>query len=175
MLRLTALGFLAAAALIAGCGGSPTAEPRAVEAATAAVAATATPTATPTRRLAPRGVTVGAVRSQFGTIVGDGRGSGRVTCSTGEESEESECYGDCARAWPPVLTKGRPVGGQGRSGSAVLGTTRRRERQAPRSPTTGGRCTSYVDDAPGRVLRCHNVLEFGGLWLVVRPNGQPVR
>lgn len=31
----------------------------------------------------------------------------------------------------------------------------------------------YVDEAPGRVL-CHNVLECGGLWLVVRPDGSPV-
>ena len=32
----------------------------------------------------------------------------------------------------------------------------------------------YVADAPGLVL-CHNVLEFGARWLVVKPNGQPVR
>jgi predicted lipoprotein with Yx(FWY)xxD motif len=31
----------------------------------------------------------------------------------------------------------------------------------------------YVDDAPGRVL-CHNVLEFGGVWLVLRSDGSPV-
>jgi hypothetical protein len=29
-------------------------------------------------------------------------------------------------------------------------------------------------DNPGRVL-CQNVSSFGGLWLVVRPNGGPVR
>ena len=31
----------------------------------------------------------------------------------------------------------------------------------------------YVDDSPGRVL-CHNVQEFGALWLVVRPDGGSV-
>jgi hypothetical protein len=30
----------------------------------------------------------------------------------------------------------------------------------------------YVHDAPGEIL-CHDVAEFGGLWLVVRPNGRP--
>jgi hypothetical protein len=32
----------------------------------------------------------------------------------------------------------------------------------------------YSGDSPGRVL-CQNVNEFGGTWLVVHPNGQPVR
>jgi hypothetical protein len=29
----------------------------------------------------------------------------------------------------------------------------------------------YVDDSPGTIL-CHDVEEFGGLWLVVKPNGK---
>jgi predicted lipoprotein with Yx(FWY)xxD motif len=31
----------------------------------------------------------------------------------------------------------------------------------------------YVDEGPGQVL-CHNVDEFGGLWLAVQPSGAPV-
>ena len=31
----------------------------------------------------------------------------------------------------------------------------------------------YVDDPPGEIL-CHNVEEFGGLWLVVEPGGEAV-
>jgi hypothetical protein len=30
----------------------------------------------------------------------------------------------------------------------------------------------YQHDSPGNVL-CHNVSEFGGLWLVIKPNGEP--
>jgi hypothetical protein len=38
-----------------------------------------------------------------------------------------------------------------------------------------GRAVYLFDkDQSSRVL-CHNVLEFGGLWLVVRPAGSPVR
>ena len=171
MLRITALSCLAAAALIAGCGGSPTAEPRAVEAATAAVAATATPTATPTRRPAPRGVTVRAVRSQFGTILANGAGKAFYRFDK-ERSKQSECYGDCAAAWPPVLTKGRPIAGPGVR-ARLLGTTRRRDGRL--QVTYRGRpMYYYVADGPGLVL-CHNVLEFGARWLVVKPNGQPVR
>ncbi len=53
-----------------------------------------------------------------------------------------------------------------------LGTVRRRG--GKRQVTYRGRpLYYYVDDAPGRVL-CHNVDEFGGLWLVIRPDGRPV-
>jgi predicted lipoprotein with Yx(FWY)xxD motif len=88
-----------------------------------------------------------------------------------EGSSRPECYGACAKAWPPVLTGGKPVAGKGVRGRR-LGTTKRRggERQV----TMNGRpLYYYVDDAPGRVL-CHNVDEFGGLWRVVRPDGVPV-
>lgn len=30
-----------------------------------------------------------------------------------------------------------------------------------------------TDEPPGQVL-CHNVDEFGGLWLVIEPDGEPV-
>ena len=55
--------------------------------------------------------------------------------------KRSRCYGACARAWPPVLTKGRPSAGRGVRRS-LLGTTRRKsgKRQvtyaAGRSTTT---------------------------------------
>jgi hypothetical protein len=41
-----------------------------------------------------------------------------------EESARPECYGDCAIAWPPVLTKGSPVA-EGDVDAALLGTTER--------------------------------------------------
>ena len=162
-----------ASALVIGCGGDR--EPSG-EAARAAVtpAATSEPsstaTATPARGPRKRGTRIKAVDSQFGMILGDGRGQA-VYVFDKEQSRTSECYGDCARAWPPVLAKGRPVAGRG-ARKRLLGTTRRRNGR--RQVTYDGRpLYYYVDDAPGRVL-CHNVLEFGGLWLVVRPDGSPV-
>jgi predicted lipoprotein with Yx(FWY)xxD motif len=70
-----------------------------------------------------------------------------------------------------VLAKGEPRAGRGARGS-LLGTTRRRDGKL--QVTYRGRpLYYYVDDGPGRVL-CHNVEEFGGLWLVVRADGNPV-
>ncbi len=69
------------------------------------------------------------------------------------------------------LFRGRPVA-VGGVRATELGTTRRRN--GGRQVTLDGQpLYFYVDDAPGRVL-CHNVDEFGGLWLVARGDGKPV-
>ncbi|HEX6021829.1 MAG TPA: hypothetical protein VFZ00_07530 [Solirubrobacter sp.] len=164
--------LICAGLLVAGCGGSadePTPQPSAKR-----IAATATPTPTPAERRAakraPRGTTVRAVRSQYGTIIANGAGKAFYLFDK-EHSRRSQCYGDCAAAWPPVLTKGRPIAGRGIR-KALLGTTRRRDGRL--QVTYRGRpMYYYVADAPGRVL-CHDVFEFGGRWLVVQPNGRPV-
>ena len=66
-----------------------------------------------------RGRTIKRVNSQFGRILADGRGQA-VYIFDRETSSKPECYGACARAWPPVLTKGRPVAGRG-ARSGLLG------------------------------------------------------
>jgi predicted lipoprotein with Yx(FWY)xxD motif len=82
---------------------------------------------------------------------------------------ESRCYGACARAWPPVFTKGRPVAGRGVRKS-LLGTTRRRN--GKRQVTYAGKpLYYYAHEGPGEV-RCHNVNLNGGLWWVVGTDGR---
>jgi predicted lipoprotein with Yx(FWY)xxD motif len=158
-------------AVLAACGGDTPEAPVRADRPEPERAATAP--AAPARAettAVSRGRKLRAVRSQFGRILGDGRGQA-VYVFDAEQSSKPECYGACAKAWPPVLTKGRPVAGRGvRAGR--LGTTRRRS--GKRQVTMNGRpLYYYVDDAPGRVL-CHDVEEFGGLWLVVRADGTPV-
>jgi predicted lipoprotein with Yx(FWY)xxD motif len=119
---------------------------------------------------AHRGVAVHVVRSQYGPILGDGAGQAFYVFGK-ERSSVSECYGRCARAWPPVLTAGRPHAGAG-ARARLLGTTRRRGGRL--QVTYAGRpLYYYAGDAPGRVL-CHDVVEFGGRWQVVRSTGRPV-
>lgn len=81
----------------------------------------------------------------------------------------SRCYGECARAWPPVYTKGRPVPGRGARAS-LLGTTRRRDGRL--QVTYRGRPLYYYAHEGPRQVRCHNVNLNGGLWWVVGPNGR---
>lgn len=177
MIRATILTLALAAALFAGCGSDEGEQAAAAtEPAPRSDADDSTRTAAKSDSSAPsqaeaprRGKTIRAVSSQFGKILADGRGQA-VYVFDAETSSRPECYGACARAWPPVLTKGRPKAGKG-ARAGRLGTTRRRN--GKRQVTVDGQpLYYYVDDAPGRVL-CHNVDEFGGLWLVVRPDGTP--
>ena len=107
---------------------------------------------------------------QFGRIITDRRGQALYIFDK-EKSRRSECYGECATAWPPLLTRGKPRAIRGARRS-LLGTTRRKG--GKRQVTYRGQpLYYYVDDAPRRTL-CHNVAEFGGLWLVIRSNGKRV-
>jgi predicted lipoprotein with Yx(FWY)xxD motif len=79
-----------------------------------------------------------------------------------------ECYGACAAAWPPVLTKGRPEA-QGATRQGLLGTTKRRDGSV-QVTYAGHPLYFYAHEGPHQVL-CHNVSEYGGVWLVVTPDG----
>lgn len=83
--------------------------------------------------------------------------------------KRSRCYGGCARAWPPVLTRGRPKAGPGVR-QKLLGTFRRRG-GATQVTYRGRPLYYYAHEGPNQVL-CHNIFLNGGLWKVVRPNGR---
>jgi predicted lipoprotein with Yx(FWY)xxD motif len=119
---------------------------------------------------ARRGATVKVVKSQFGRVVADRRGEALYLFDK-ESGKRSRCYGDCAVAWPPLLTKGKPRAGK-RADADLVGTTRRRGGKL-QVTYNGHPLYYYKDDAPGRIL-CHNVDEFGGLWLVLDPRGDAV-
>ncbi len=88
-----------------------------------------------------------------------------------EDSTKPRCYGDCAAAWPPVYTNGRPRLGRGLD-PELLGTSKRRDGR--KQITYGGHpLYYYAHEGPGQVL-CHDVDQFGGLWLVVKRSGKPV-
>lgn len=124
----------------------------------------------PKRKPKPSGTELVATDSQFGSIL-FGPGQRAIYLFDKENSSESECYGACADAWPPVLTKGEPVAGGGLD-QKKIGTTKRDD--GTTQVTYGGHpLYYYVDDPPGQVL-CHNVPGFGGLWLVVDPGGSAV-
>src|SRR5262249_49970129 len=62
--------------------------------------------------------------SQFGPVLFDRPGHAIYTFDV-EQTGTPTCYGDCAAAWPPVLTSGPPVAG-GTVRPALLGMTARR-------------------------------------------------
>lgn len=109
--------------------------------------------------------------SAYGRILFDGDGRA-LYAFTRDPRGRSACSGACARAWPPFTVTERPRA-RGGARAGLIGTIRR---GATRQVTYAGRPLYYYvgDRSPGQVL-CQNVLEFGGLWLVVRPGGGLVR
>jgi predicted lipoprotein with Yx(FWY)xxD motif len=120
----------------------------------------------------PKGSTVKVTRTRYGRILADGRGRA-LYLFTRETGSLSRCYGECAAAWPPFLTRGAPRSGSGAK-SALLGTTRRRDGKT--QVTYHGEPLYYYvgDRRPGQVL-CQGVVQFGGTWLVVAPSGRAVQ
>jgi predicted lipoprotein with Yx(FWY)xxD motif len=118
--------------------------------------------------MAAKGARVKVVSSDFGRVIADGKGEAFYLFDK-ENSKKPRCYGACASVWPPVLTKGKPKAANGASQS-LLGTTKRANDKL-QVTYAGHPLYYYVDDSPGTIL-CHDVEEFGGLWLVVKPNGQ---
>lgn len=118
----------------------------------------------------PTGTEIATAESQFGEVLFDGEEQAIYYFDL-ERDAMPRCYGECAAAWPPVLTDGEPrASGEVRQG--LLGTTERRDGQI--QVTYDGRpLYYYVDEGPGE-LRCHNIFHWGGLWLAVEPGGDAV-
>ena len=174
-MKRAAIAAFFCAALAAGCGSEAQEHSQAASTTDAADTASAKTDAsaglpTTTHKTRARGTTVKVVGSQYGPVLADGRGQAFYLFAS-EKSGRSRCYGGCAQRWPPVLAGGAPRAGPG-GHSRLLGTTRRTDGKV--QLTYAGHPMYYYDgDAPGRIL-CQGVNEFGGLWLVVRPDGKPV-
>ena len=107
--------------------------------------------------------------SEFGRILFDGTGQA-IYLFDRETTRRPDCYGACAEAWPPVLTEGEPRPA-GTVKSTLLGTTRRAD-GSTQATYAGHPLYFYAHEGKNEVL-CHNVTEFGGLWLGVTPGGTP--
>ena len=168
MTRLIAICAAAGALALAGCGGDDDDSGAETTApATAAPTTTATQTA---QQAAAIGTTIKTSDSQYGQVLFDGDDRA-IYYFNKESGSKSECYGGCAEAWPPVLTEGDPQAGSGAQ-AGMLETTQRDD-GTTQVTYDGHPLYYYVDDPKGEVA-CHNISEFGGLWLAVQGNGQPV-
>ncbi len=132
-------------------------------------AASPTPTKKP-RTPTPSGTTITSATSEFGEILW-GPNRQVVYIWEQEPTDEAECYGECAAAWPPVLTTGKPVAA-GRVKDALLGTTTRRDGSI-QVTYNGHPLYYYAHEGPGEV-ECHNISTHGGLWWVIMPAGERV-
>lgn len=128
----------------------------------------ATPATAPGKRANAAGKKVTVRSSAFGRMLWAPRRQALYIFQR-DRRGRSRCYGACARAWPPLFTRGRPRGGRGVR-KRLLGTVRRRG--GARQVTYAGKpLYTYAHEGPGQVL-CHNVRLHGGLWWVIGPRGK---
>ncbi|MGH3362368.1 MAG: COG4315 family predicted lipoprotein [Nocardioides sp.] len=159
--------------LVSGCGGTtPEREPESRASGPASMSESPTPSSTPSKRptAVPKraGTRIVIDDSAYGPMLFDARGQAIYLFDV-EQTSRPRCYGECAVAWPPVLTKGDPVPGPGVQRN-LLGTTERRDGST--QVTYGGHpLYFYVNEGPGEV-ECHDVFLNGGFWYVVQPDGQ---
>jgi predicted lipoprotein with Yx(FWY)xxD motif len=182
LLSSVVVAAVGAGALIAGCGGddgddgmsesaSATTAPAGESAADSAAEGSTEPVKS--ERAADRRPTrtteVRLRGSDYGRVLFDDKG-GALYLFTKEEGRESECYGACARAWPPFYARGKLEAGPGVNQS-LLGKTERRDGR--KQVTYAGHPLYYYIDDPRNEVDCHNVFEFGGDWLAVQASGEP--
>ena len=153
---LFALAPLAAAVVIAGCGGSGGS---ASQSKTAANTAGGT---TPTVELAS---------SKFGKILVDSHGR-TLYDFVADKTTMSTCYGACASLWPPLTLAGAPKAGAGVRAS-LLGTTKRTDGST--EVTYNGHPLYYFagDTKPGETTG-QAINQFGAPWYVLTANGTEI-
>ncbi len=123
------------------------------------------PAATPVKRT---GTVIKSAKSQFGMMLFDSTGQA-IYLFDKEQTTKPECYGACAEAWPPVLTKGSPTAVSGAK-QGLLGTTKRTD--STTQVTYGDHPLYFYAHEAKNEVKCHNIQGFGGLWLVVTPAGR---
>jgi predicted lipoprotein with Yx(FWY)xxD motif len=110
--------------------------------------------------------------SRYGRILVDGNGR-TLYLFTRDRDGKSRCYGDCARAWPPLYAHGAQAAGEGLDASKLRKTRRRGDRT--QVTYAGHPLYYYVSDRRAGQITCQDVFEFGGTWLVVSPSGRAIR
>jgi predicted lipoprotein with Yx(FWY)xxD motif len=127
----------------------------------------------PTQAAARSGTgTLKAHSSRYGKILFDGRGRVLYLFAR-DRGGRSSCSGACAKTWPPFLTSGAPRA-LADVNAKLLGTTKRSDGTLQVTYAKHPLYYFKEDIKPGQI-KCQNVSNFGGLWLVVAPNGKAVR
>jgi predicted lipoprotein with Yx(FWY)xxD motif len=162
------VSVLAVALAAAGCGDDDGDEQTAAPPETTTQAAPPATTEAERKPERPDGTEVVLRDSEFGPMLFDSKRQA-IYIFERDSKNRTNCYDDCAEAWPPVYTDGEPRAGDGVKQS-LLGTVKRRDGRL-QVTYAGQPLYFYAHEAPGEV-RCHNVDLNGGLWWVVGADGK---
>lgn len=87
-----------------------------------------------------------------------------------DKGTTSACYGECAVAWPPLLTKSEPKAAEGAEQS-LLGTTKRKDGTV-QVTYAGHPVYGFVEDKKPGETNGNEFTGFGAPWYALMPNGE---
>jgi len=157
-IAVVALGLVALAVAVAGCGGG-----------SSSYGGSAPPATPPPKSAA--GPSVKLASTSLGSVLVDSRGR-TLYLFEADKGPMSRCSNACAGVWPPLTTTGRPTGGAGVQASK-LGTSKRAD------GTTGVTYNGHPlyayagDSAPGQTTG-QGIDEFGAEWYALSAAGSKI-
>ncbi|MFF4775264.1 COG4315 family predicted lipoprotein [Microtetraspora fusca] len=172
MKKLLYVGALALGVLATGCGsGTDTsgASPVAGE-------ETSPGMMSPSEMMTPMPAETGPARlSVMPTSIGKilvGSNQHTVYLFEKDKNGKSSCTGACAEAWPPVLSEGKPVAGEGIKAN-LLGTHKRADGKMQVTYNNHPLYYFVKDEKPGDT-KGQKLKDFGAEWYAVGPDGKKV-
>lgn len=171
--KLYAIALLAAvlALIAAGCGGgsSTTSSETGSESANAGATSENEPvTAAPNAEEGTTFVSL-ANAGDLGMVLVDSKGMTLYEFEK-DNGTESSCYGECAKYWPPLLSKGEPQPSNGANAS-LLGTTERKD--GTMQVTYNGRpLYLFIEDKKPGEANGNEFEGFGAKWFALNSAGE---
>jgi predicted lipoprotein with Yx(FWY)xxD motif len=162
---------LAASLLVAACGSSSSTS---TTAAASGSAATGTGTSGATANATPasaRGVSISTASGSDGTFL-TGAGGRALYLWVADSGGMSSCSGACAKAWPPLTTKGKPIAGSGVK-SSDLGTVKRSD-GTTQVTYKDHPLYYFIEDKGKGSIKGQGSDAFGADWWLVGPSGAAI-
>ena len=106
---------------------------------------------------------------KLGTVIVDSKGFTLYNFHK-DKGGKSSCYGPCAKAWPPLLSEGKPSAGEGAMASK-LGTAERKDGTV-QVTYAGWPLYGFAEDRKPGEANGNDVTAFGAQWYALKPNGE---
>ena len=154
--------------LVAACGSSASTTTTAAAAGGSTATASSSATATPA---AAKGTAVSTTKGSDGTFL-TGAGGRALYLWVADAEGMSSCSGACAKAWPPLTSKGKPVA-SGSVKASQLGTIKRSD--GTEQVTYNGHPLYYfAGDPKSGTTNGQGSDEFGAKWWLVSTSGSAI-
>jgi predicted lipoprotein with Yx(FWY)xxD motif len=154
--------------LVAACGSSSSPTTATTGGAAAGSTAGSSATATPA---AAKGIAVGTTKGSEGTFL-TGAGGRALYLWVADAKGMSSCSGACAKAWPPLTTKGKPIA-TGSVKASQLGTIKRSD--GSEQVTYDGHPLYYFEGDPkAGTTTGQGSSAFGAKWWLVSMSGSAI-